>query len=86
MHPNIERLTLTRQVDNKQKSAEIQLVARKGFNCGVAKLSDLLRSDLKVPPYFGREPIKSIISGIHDAKTAYFWINFIKKNSFASIC
>lgn len=31
------------------------------------------RSDLKVPPYFGREPIRSIISGMQLANTAYHW-------------
>ena len=30
----------------------------------------LPRSFLKVPPYFGRVPIRSIISGIHEAKRA----------------
>lgn len=31
------------------------------------------RSDLKVPPYFGREPIRSMISGMQLANTAYHW-------------
>lgn len=33
--------------------------------------ANLLRSDLKVPPYFGLLPIRSMISGIQEAKTAY---------------
>lgn len=32
--------------------------------------SNLLRSDLNVPPYFGLLPIRSMISGIHEANTA----------------
>lgn len=34
-------------------------------------VANLLRSDLKVPPYFGLDPIRSIISGMQEAKTAY---------------
>jgi len=33
--------------------------------------ANLLRSDLKVPPYFGLLPIRSIISGMQEAKTAW---------------
>ena len=33
--------------------------------------SNLLLSDLNVPPYFGLLPIRSIISGMHEANTAY---------------
>ena len=34
------------------------------------KQTNLLRSDLNVPEYFGLDPIRSIISGIQEANTA----------------
>lgn len=33
--------------------------------------SNLLRSDLNVPPYLGLLPIRSMISGMQEANTAY---------------
>ena len=42
-----------------------------GLPLEIGTYSNLLRSDLNVPPYLGRLPIRSMISGMQEANTAW---------------